>query len=164
MEAAAKDIGLPDLAGIPLELLEQIVHHILGLLFVAHNGRDRRLDVRPDHMDAGGAGLEPDAVASALLHDLRLLQLQLVDSGHHDAVSRFADILQRSGYLVVLRFDGCQPGQKTHEIAIVGHGESRLLRKRMVEQFAGQYQCGAGNAGSQINGGNFCLTDVFAFA
>ena len=33
MEAAPKNIGLPDFAGIALKLLQQIIHHVLGLLF-----------------------------------------------------------------------------------------------------------------------------------
>ena len=46
-KAAPEDVGLPQLAGIPLELLQQVVYHVLRLLFVAHDGGNRRLDIRP---------------------------------------------------------------------------------------------------------------------
>ena len=44
-------------------------------------------DVRLHHMDARRARLEPDPVPAALLHDLRFLQGQFIQAGHHDAVA-----------------------------------------------------------------------------
>ena len=64
-------------SGSPLKLLEEEAQHILRLLLAAHNGGDLRLDVRPDHVDAGGLGPEAHPIAPPLLDDLRLLQLQL---------------------------------------------------------------------------------------
>ena len=127
MEAASKDVGLPDLAGIPLELLKQVIHHILRLLFVAHNRRDGGLDVRPDHVDAGGAGLELHTVPAALFHDLRLLQRQLADAGDDNAVTRLPHVPQGPGYLVVFRFHRRQTGQQAHEVAVISHLKAGLL-------------------------------------
>ena len=56
VEAAPEDIGLPQLAGVALKFLQKIVHHFLGLLLVAHDGGNRRLDVRPYQMDGRRAG------------------------------------------------------------------------------------------------------------
>ena len=50
VEGPAEDVGLPDFAGVALKLLEQVVHHVLGLLLVAHDGRYRSLDIRTDHV------------------------------------------------------------------------------------------------------------------
>ncbi len=48
----------------PLELLKQEIDHLLALLFVAHDGRDLGFDVRTDHVDGGGGGLQAHAIAS----------------------------------------------------------------------------------------------------
>ena len=152
MEAASEDVGLPDLAGIPFKLLQQVVHHVLGLLLVAHDGADGSLDVRPDHVDAGGAGLQPHAVPAALLHDLRLLQLQLVDAGDHDAVARLSDVVEGAGYLVVLRLHRRQLRQQAHQIPIIPHLKAGLLRQGLVEQLPGQGQPCGGHAGAQVDG------------
>ena len=45
VEAAAEDVGLPDLCRVALELLQEVVDHVLALLFVADDGRNRRFDV-----------------------------------------------------------------------------------------------------------------------
>ncbi len=52
-----KILDCQNLFGISLKLLEQVVDHFLALLLVAHNGRDDRLNVRPDHVDGGALAL-----------------------------------------------------------------------------------------------------------
>ena len=52
VKAASENVGLPDLAGVSFKLLKQIVHHVLRLLLIAHDGTDRRLNIRPDHVYA----------------------------------------------------------------------------------------------------------------
>jgi len=113
VKAASENVGLPDLTGVPFKLLKQIIHHVLRLLLITHDGTDRRLNIRPDHVDTGGASLQADAVPPSLLHDLRFLQLQFVDSRHHDAIARFPDIPQRPGHLVIFRLDAGQLCQQT---------------------------------------------------
>lgn len=50
VEGLAEDVGLPDGLGVPLELLEQEVDHLLALLLVAHDRRHLGLDVCADHV------------------------------------------------------------------------------------------------------------------
>ena len=148
MEGLAEDVGLPDGLGVSLKLLKQEIDHLLALLFVAHDGRDLGFDVRTDHVDGGGGGLQAHAIASPLLDDLRLLQHQLVGAGHHDAVTGGLNLFQRPGYLVILRFDVGKAGEQLHEITIVVDGEAGLLGERIVEQPPGQLQLGGGQAGA----------------
>ena len=107
-----------------------------------------------------GACFQPHAVAAALFHDLRLLQLQLVNARHHDAIAGLPYILQRLGHLVVLRFYRRQPGQKAHEVSIIRYLKARLFRQRPVKQFTRQQKRCGGHSGSQVDGGDLCLTDV----
>ena len=115
-------------------------------------------------MDAGGAGLQPNAVTAALLHDLRLLQLQLVDSRHHNAIAGLPHIPEGGCHLVVLRFHRRQLGKQAHQVPVIGHLKAGLLRQRLVEQLPGQGQTGCGHAGAQIDGGDLRLADVFALS
>ena len=39
VEAAAEDVGLPDLRRVALELLQEVVDHVFALLFIADDGR-----------------------------------------------------------------------------------------------------------------------------
>ena len=50
VEGFAEDVGLPDAAGVPLVLLEQIVDHVLALLLAPHDGGHLGLNIRPDHV------------------------------------------------------------------------------------------------------------------
>lgn len=109
-----------------------------------------------------GACFQPHAVAAALFHDLRLLQLQLVNARHHDAIAGLPHILQRLGHLVVLRFYRRQPGQKAHEVSVVPYLKAGLLRQRPVKQLPGQTQRRGRHAGAQVDGGDFRLADVRA--
>ena len=52
VEAAAEDVGLPDLRRVALELLQEVVDHVLALLFIADDGRNRRFHVGADDMQA----------------------------------------------------------------------------------------------------------------
>ena len=133
MEGFSENVGLPDLGRIPLELLEQIVDHLLALLLAAHDGGHLRLDVRPDHVDRWCAGLQTHTVPSALTDDLRLLQHQGVDGGHHDAVSGLLHLLQGVGHLVVLRLHLGQLGEQGHQVPVVPDLEPRLLGQRIIE-------------------------------
>ena len=133
MKGLAEDIGLPDLGRVPLKLLEQIVDHLLALFLAAHDGGHLRLDVRPDHVNGGCAGLQTHAVPPALADDLRLLQHQGVDGGHHDAVSGLLHLLQSVGHLVVLRLHLGQLGEQGHQVPVVPDLEPRLLGQRIIE-------------------------------
>jgi len=113
-------------------------------------------------MDAGGAGLQLHAVAAPLLHDLRLLQGQLVDAGNHDAVARLPHVLQGPGHLVILRLHRRQTGQQAHQVAVVPHLKAGLLRQRVVEQLSGQAEPGRRHAGAQVNAGDLRFADVLA--
>ena len=97
-------------------------------------------------MDAGSAGFQLYAVAAPLFHDLRLLQLQLADAGHHDAVPRFLHVPQGSGYFVVLRFHRRQAGQQAHQVPVVPYLEAGLFRQGVIEQLPGQAQAGCRHA------------------
>ncbi len=99
MEGFSEDVGLPDLARIPLKFLKEIVHHLLRLLLVAHDGGDLGLNVGADHVDGRGGGPHPHAVPPALLDDLRLFQRQLLQRGDDDAVAGGLDLLQRPATL-----------------------------------------------------------------
>ena len=57
VEAAAEDVGLPDLCRVALELLQEVVDHVLALLFVADDGRNRRFDVGANDVQARRARL-----------------------------------------------------------------------------------------------------------
>ena len=72
VEAASEDIGLPQLAGIALKFLQEVVHHILGLLFISDDRGDGRFNIRPYQMDRRRAGPHPHTVAPALAHDFRV--------------------------------------------------------------------------------------------
>jgi len=105
MEAAAEDIGLPDLRRVALKLLQEIIDHVLALLFVADDGRNRRFDVGANDVQARRARLEPHAVTPALLHDLRLFEVQLIDGRDDDAVAALARVGNCLRHLVILRLD-----------------------------------------------------------
>ena len=105
METAAEDIGLPDLRRIALKLLQEIIDHVLALLFVADDGRNRRFDVSANDVQARCARLEAHAVTPALLHDLRLFEVQLIDGRDDDAVAALARVGNRLRHLVILRLD-----------------------------------------------------------
>ena len=164
MEAAAEDVGLPDLRRVALELLQEVVDHVFALLFIADDGRNGRFDVGADDMQARRARLEPHAVAPALLHDLRLLQVQLVDRRHNDAVASLARIGHRLRHLVVLRLDRRELGEKTQQIAVILHIEARLLAQRPVKQCARELQFRRGDARAELNGRDARAADAFAAA
>ena len=46
-----KYVGLPDRLGISLEFLKKVSDHLLALLFIAYDGGDFCLNIRPNHMD-----------------------------------------------------------------------------------------------------------------
>ena len=89
-------------------------------------------------MDGRRAGPHPDTVASPLLDDLRVLQLQLLHGGKHDAVARFAGRRQRRRHLVICALCGSQLRQQLHEVAIVADMQPGALRQRAVKQLPGQ--------------------------
>ena len=162
MEGFSKDIGLPDAAGVPLVLLEQILDHVLALLLAAYNGGDLGLDVGADHVDRRGAGLQPDAVPAPLLHDFRLLQHQGVDGGHHNTVARLLHLLEGVGHLVVGLFHPGQLGEQGHQVAVVPDGEAGLLGQGVVKQGPGQLQQSGGDAGAQVDVGDAGVADHLA--
>ena len=160
MEAAAEDVGLPDFGRVPLELLHQVVDHVLALLLVAHDGGHGGLDVHLEHVDGGCAGLELDAVAAALAHPLRLLQQQLLHGGHDDAVARLIYVGEGVGHLVE---PGLHPGQlceQLHQVPVVRHGEPGLAGQGLVEQLPGQLELRRGDAPAQVDGQHPAQGDV----
>ena len=74
MEGFAEDVGLPDFLGALLKFLEQVDHQFLRLLLTADDWGNLRHDVRPHHVDRGGAGPQFDPKTAPLLDDLRLFQ------------------------------------------------------------------------------------------
>ena len=108
------------------------------MLFIAHDGRYGGGDICPDHVDGRRAGPHPDAVASPLLDDLRVLQLQLLHGGQHDAIARLAGRRQRRSHLVIYALCGSQLRQQLHEVAIIADMQPGALRQRAVKQLPGQ--------------------------
>ena len=89
-------------------------------------------------MDRRRAGSHPNAVASPLLDDLRVLQLQLLHGGQHDAIARFAGSRQSRSHLIICALCGSQLRQQLHEVAIVADMQPRALSQRAVKQLPGQ--------------------------
>ena len=104
-------------------------------------------------MDGRGAGPHADAVASPLLDDLRVLQLQLLHGGQDDAVARFAGGDQCRSHLVVGLAHLGKLRQQLHQVAVVGDGQAGALGQRGIEQAAGQADIGLCDALPQIHGG-----------
>ena len=115
-------------------------------------------------MDARRAGLEPHTVAAALLHDLRLLQNELVDRRHDHAVARFAGVPNGGGYLVVVRLDGGKLREQTHEIAVVRHIKAGLLAERLIEQRPRELKLCAGGAAAERDSVDLCAADALVGA
>ena len=67
-------------------------------------GADFGMDDGFHHMDGGCAGFQPDTVPSALPDDLRFLQRELLNAGHHDAVAGGFHLFQCTADLLVLPF------------------------------------------------------------
>ena len=44
VQAFAKNVGLPDLNGVCLKILQQAPNQLFGLFLTAHNGRDLRVN------------------------------------------------------------------------------------------------------------------------
>ena len=122
--------------------------HLLALLLRTHDRGNFGLNIRADHMDGGGAGLESDAVASPLPDDLRLLQHQGIDGGHHDAVAGLLHFLQSVCHLVICCLDSSQLGQQRDQIPVVLDLEAGLLGQSVVEQGPGQVQYRSGQPGA----------------
>ena len=122
--------------------------HLLALLLRTHDRGNFGLNIRTDHMDGGGAGLEADAVASPLPNDLRLLQHQGIDGGHHDAVAGLLHLLQSVCHLVICCLDSSQLGQQRDQISVVLDLEAGLLGQSVVEQGPGQVQYRSGQPGA----------------
>ena len=160
MEGLSKYIGLPYFCGIPFKLLEQVVDHLLRLLFVADDGRDLRLDIGAYHMDARGARLEAHPIASSLLDDLRLLQMELFCGGDHDAVARLLHLLKSRCHFVVFAFDSRQFGEQVHQISVVPDGEAGLIGQGLVEQAAGQIQVGGRQPNSKLDAADAGAADA----
>jgi len=144
VEGPAEDVALPDLLRGVLELLEQEGEHILGLLFAPHDGRDLRLDIRPDHVDGGGLGPETDPISSPLADDLGLCQFQLGRIRHHDAVARGADLRQSSGDFFVFPLYGGElgqlPQQRLEELMKLVDLPADLLHRYPISLSGGQQQ------------------------
>ena len=84
-------------------------------------------------MDGRRTGFQPDAVAPALLHDLRLLQLQLPDGGHHDAVAGGFHLFQRTAHLFVLPFGMGQFQNAGHQARFVADLQPGLFAEHLIE-------------------------------
>ena len=115
-------------------------------------------------MDGRGAGLEPHAVAPALLHDLRLLKVELIDRRHDNAVARLACVMDGLRDLVILRLDRRKLGQQAHKVAVVGDREARLLAERPIEERTRQLQLRRGDAGAELDGRDLRAADALALA
>ena len=150
IEAAAENVGLPKLAGVSLKLLEQVIHHVLGLLFIAYDRRYRGGNIGAYHVNRGGAGLHADAVSSALADDLRVLQVQVLHAGHYDAIAGVQRRLHGRGHPVILLPDSGQAGQQLHQVAVIGDGEAGLPAERLIKQPPRQVQVCRGDAHAQI--------------
>ena len=136
--------------------------HVLALLLAPHDGGNLRLDIGPDHVDGGGAGLQPYAVPPPLLHDLGLLQHQGVDGGHHNTVARLLHLLEGVGHLVIGLFHPGQLREQGHQVAVVADLKAGLLGQGVVEQPPGQLQAGGGHPGPQVDVGDAGVADHLA--
>ena len=133
MERLSKNIGLPDLAGITLIFLKEIVNHILALLLSPYDGRDLCFNICSDHMNGGGAGFQTYPVSSSLLDDFRLFQYHFLWVWHYDSIPGSFHLLKSGRYLIVPGFHGGQLGHKRHQIPIVCNLHSALLGQCAVK-------------------------------
>ena len=85
------------------------------------------------HVDGRCAGFKADAIPPALPDDLGLLQRQLIDGGHHDAIAGGLHLLHRAAYLLIgtLRFR--QLDDAGHQPGLVADLKPRLLTEHPVE-------------------------------
>ena len=127
-------------------------------------GRHRGLDIRPDHVDGRRAGLHPHAVASPLPHDLRILQIQLLHAGHHDAVAVLPGGLQRLRHLFVLLPRPTQLREKLQQVAVIGDGQAGALTQRVIEQSPRQLQLCRRQPGAQVDAADSRRLDGLARA
>ena len=129
----------------------------------AHNGGDLRLDVRPDHVDAGGLGPEAHPIAPPCL----------MISGSSSSSSPASGMtmpypVARTSSMAAATFCS-RPGpwpapQQAEQLPVVVDGEPRLLGHGLVEEAPGQVQPGLAGAGAQAHGGDGGLRHRLALA
>ena len=79
VQTFAKDVGLPDLQRVVLEIGQQAVYQFFGLPLGADNGIDLGVDGGLHQVNGRRAGTQPHPVFTALPDDLGFFQMQLVD-------------------------------------------------------------------------------------
>ena len=133
MQALAKDVRFPQPLRVGLKIPQQTLNQILALLLGAHNGADLGVDDGFHHMDGGCAGFQPDTVPPALPYDLRFLQRELLNAGHHDAVAGGFHLFQCTADLLVLPFCPGKLNDAGHQARFVTNFQPRLLTENAVE-------------------------------
>ena len=162
VQALAEDVGLPDLDGVLLKVLEQAHHQLLALTLGAHDGRNFGIDGGLEQMDGRRAGPQANSVAPALAHDLRLFQMQLVQRGHHDAVAGGLHLLDGAADLLVLPLGPGKADDAGHQACLVADLQPRGLPQHPVEDVRLQFQLQNHLAGGQLHAAHPGALEVFA--
>ena len=102
-------------------------------------------------MDGRGTGPHAQAVASPLLDDLGVLQLQLLHRRQHHAVACLAGSGECGSHSVILPLSIGQLRQQLHQVAVITDGQTGTLRQRLVEQAAGQPHPCLRHAAAQVD-------------
>ena len=77
-QLASEDIAVPDALIIISIIPQQITNQLFTLLLTADNRLKGALNIHLDHMNAWGDCLQLHTIAAALLHNLRLAELNIL--------------------------------------------------------------------------------------
>ena len=160
MEGASKHIGVPYFPGVPLELAQKEVHHLLRLLLRTHDGGHLGFDIRPHHMDGGSRGFEPNPVTPPLFDNLRLLQGHFLGVRHDNAIARLLHLDQGLLYLLILSLHGGHLHQLLNEVPVVVNLQTTALGHRLIEQAARQFQHCCYHAAPHVHAGDPGRSDL----
>ena len=146
VERLAEHVGVPDLLGALAKRRRDRLDQLLRLRFAADDGVDLGFDVRFDHVDGLRCRAQTHAVAARLLDDLRLLERQLLDRRHHDAVALALDLVQRHRHAVIVCLCLRQRAERVEQLRVIfdvharqlgEHGEILFARHRELhDRFA----------------------------
>ena len=79
--------------------------------------------------------MQPDAAAPVLMHNLRRLQMQLIDGGHHDAVASGLHLLQGAAHLLVGALCPGKFHDAGHQPGLVPDVQPGLLAEHLIKDF-----------------------------
>ena len=134
VQGFSEDIAFPNLGGILLKLVEQVGNQLLRLLLRPDDGGYFGGDLGLHQVDRRRRRLKPDAVFSALLDDLRLLEGQLLQRRHDDAVPGLLNVVIGRCDLVIFFLDIGKLHYGIHQAALVVDGQAGFLSQHLVKQ------------------------------